>query len=57
MYAVLISVLVTSSIAAILALLLVVSERFIVNYGPCEVDINGEKQLTVQAATLSSAPW
>jgi Na+-transporting NADH:ubiquinone oxidoreductase subunit F len=48
MYAVLISVLVTSSIAAILALLLVLSERFIVNYGPCEVDINGEKQITVQ---------
>lgn len=51
MYAVLISVLVTSSIAAALALLLVLSERFIVNYGPCQVDINGEKQITVQGGT------
>lgn len=48
MLSVLISVLVTSCIAAALAMLLVFAERYIVNYGPCEIDINGQKQMTVQ---------
>ena len=44
----LISVLVISSIGAGLALLLVIAERFIANYGQCQIDINGERQLTVK---------
>lgn len=40
-------VLVVSLTAGALAALLVLSERFIANYGPCEIDINGEKQFTV----------
>ena len=42
-----IAVLVISSIGAGLALLLVLSEKFIANYGQCKIDINGEKNLTV----------
>ena len=44
----LISVLIVSSIAAALAAVLVVSERFIANYGPCKITINEERELTVQ---------
>jgi Na+-transporting NADH:ubiquinone oxidoreductase subunit F len=51
MLSVLISVLVTSSIAAALALILVVAEKYIVNYGPCDIDINGQKQLTVEGGS------
>ncbi|HEG43713.1 MAG TPA: 2Fe-2S iron-sulfur cluster binding domain-containing protein [Phycisphaerales bacterium] len=42
------SVLVISSIGAGLALLLVIAEKFIANYGECEIDINQKKQLKVQ---------
>jgi Na+-transporting NADH:ubiquinone oxidoreductase subunit F len=52
-----IAILIISSIAALLAALLVLSESYISNYGPCEVDINaGEKKLTVQGgnSVLSS---
>ncbi len=48
MLSLIISVLVISSIAAVLALVLVISERFITNYGQCNIDINCEKQLTVR---------
>lgn len=44
----LISVLVISSIGAGLALLLVIAERFIADYGQCRIDINGERQLEVK---------
>jgi Na+-transporting NADH:ubiquinone oxidoreductase subunit F len=42
------SVLIISGIAAILALILVVSESVIQNYGPCKITINSKKELTVQ---------
>jgi Na+-transporting NADH:ubiquinone oxidoreductase subunit F len=47
-FSTLISVLVVSSIGAGLAAVLVVSERFIANYGPCQITINDEKQITVE---------
>ncbi len=47
-FSIIIAVLIISSIGAALALLLVIAERYIVNYGPCQIDINGEKQFTVQ---------
>lgn len=47
MFSVIIAVAVISSIGAALALLLVISERFIADYGECRIDINGEKELTV----------
>jgi Na+-transporting NADH:ubiquinone oxidoreductase subunit F len=45
---ILISVLIVSSIAAVLAMVLVVSEHFIANYGECTININDERNLTVQ---------
>jgi len=45
---ILIGVLVVSSAAAGLALVLVISDRYINNYGPCKVTINEERDLTVQ---------
>lgn len=45
---VVISVLVISSIGGVLALLLVLSEKFIANYGICKIDINGEKQIEIK---------
>ena len=45
--AVLIAVVVVSSIGAGLAALLVVAEHFFANYGPCSITINDERQLTV----------
>ncbi len=48
MFPVIVAVLVISTIAAALALVLVVSERLIANYGPCEININGKKKYTVQ---------
>jgi len=41
-------VLVISGIGATLALLLVLAERFIANYGTCRITINDEKQFSVQ---------
>lgn len=43
-----ITILIISSIAAGLALLLVLCEKYVVNYGPCKITINGEKELEVQ---------
>ena len=44
-----VSTLIISAIAAGLAMLLVIAERFISNYGSCEIDINdGEKKFSVQ---------
>jgi Na+-transporting NADH:ubiquinone oxidoreductase subunit F len=43
-----IAVVVVSSIAAVLAALLVLSEYFIANYGECNITINQERNLTVQ---------
>lgn len=45
---ILIPVLVVSSIGAGLALILVISESYISNYGPCEVTINQEKKMTIE---------
>lgn len=45
---ILISVLIVSFIAAALAMVLVVSEHFIANYGECTININDERNLTVQ---------
>ena len=44
---IIIPVFVISSIGAGLALVLVISERFIANYGPCEITINEERKITV----------
>jgi Na+-transporting NADH:ubiquinone oxidoreductase subunit F len=46
--AILIAVLVVSIIAASLAALLVISEHFLANFGPCELTINEDKHVTVQ---------
>ena len=46
-----ISVLIISSIAAALALILVIAERFFANYGECTLTINEEKNITVQGGT------
>jgi Na+-transporting NADH:ubiquinone oxidoreductase subunit F len=45
---ILIAVLVVSSIGGVLAAVLVVSEHYLANYGPCQVTINKDRQLTVQ---------
>lgn len=37
-----------SSIGAVLAAILVLSEKYVVNYGPCKVIINKEKELNIQ---------
>jgi len=44
----LIAVLVVSSIAAGLAALLAISEYYLANYGPCQVTINDDRQVTVE---------
>ena len=44
---VLIPVLIVSGIAAGLALIIVISEKFIADYGPCEITINQERKVTV----------
>lgn len=44
----LISVLIVSFIGAAMAAVLVVSEHFIANYGECKININEERNLTVQ---------
>ena len=41
------TILIISAIGAGLALLLVLCERYVVNYGPCKVTVNGEKELEV----------
>jgi len=46
-FTVLIAVGVVSTIAAGLASILVVSERFLVDYGPCSITVNGEREFTV----------
>jgi len=45
---VLIAVTVVSSIGAVLAALLTVCEHFLANYGPCRININDERNVTVQ---------
>ncbi len=46
-----ISVLAVSSVAAVLAAILVLSEKYILNYGPCKIDINAEKEFTITGGT------
>jgi len=46
--ATLIAVLVVSGIGAGLATLLVIAEYYIANYGECQININGERELTVE---------
>ncbi len=43
----LLTILIISSIGAGLATILVLCEKYVVNYGPCKVTINGEKQLDI----------
>jgi len=45
---VLIAVVVVSSIGTVLAALLTVCEHFLANYGPCRININDERDVTVQ---------
>jgi Na+-transporting NADH:ubiquinone oxidoreductase subunit F len=45
---VLIAVVVVSSIGTVLAALLTLCEHFLANYGPCRIDINEERDVTVQ---------
>ena len=45
---ILITVLIVSSIAAGLALVLVVAERFIANYGQCKITLNGKREITAK---------
>jgi len=45
---ILISVLIVSGISAGLAIILVVAERFIANYGSCKITLNGKREITVQ---------
>lgn len=45
---ILITVLIVSSIAAGLALLLVIAERFIANYGRCKIKLNGKREIEVE---------
>ena len=45
---VIIPVVVVSSIGAGLAAILVISEHFIADYGPCQININDQRQLNVQ---------
>jgi len=45
---ILIAVMVVSLIGAVLAALLTISEHFFANYGPCRININDERDVTVQ---------
>ena len=45
---VLIAVAVVSSIGTVLAALLTLCEHFLANYGPCQININGERDITIQ---------
>jgi len=46
-----VSVLVISGIGAVLALLLELADRFIADYGECQIRINKQKELTVQGGS------
>jgi len=45
------NILVISGIAAVLALLLELADRFIADYGECKIRVNEEKELTVQGGS------
>lgn len=45
---ILVTVSIISSIGAVLAAILVLCEKYVVNYGPCKISINSERQLDVQ---------
>jgi len=47
----LITISVISSIGAALALVLVLCEKYIVNYGPCKVTINDDRELDIQGGS------
>ncbi|MHC5059745.1 MAG: FAD-binding oxidoreductase [Planctomycetota bacterium] len=51
MFSIVIAVFVISSIGAGLAAVLVLAERFIADYGQCQIDVNGEKNLTAQGGS------
>ncbi len=42
------SIVIISALAALLALALVLAQRYVVNYGACEIDVNAEKQFSVE---------
>jgi len=46
--AILIAVIIVSLISAALAAVLAISERYLTDYGPCNILINNDKQITVQ---------
>jgi Na+-transporting NADH:ubiquinone oxidoreductase subunit F len=45
---IIISVTIVSLIAAVLAAIITISEKFLTNYGQCEININKEKKITVE---------
>ncbi len=48
---ILLSVLIVSAIAAVLAAVLVVAQRFMANYGECGIKVNDSKTITVQGGS------
>jgi len=48
---IMLAVAVISSIGAVLAALLTVAEYFLANYGPCEITINDQREITVQGGS------
>lgn len=47
-FSILIAVLVVSTIAGALAAVLVVSNRYLANYGPCELTVNEDRKITLE---------
>ena len=46
-----VTVLIISLIGAALALILVLCERYVVNYGPCKVTVNNDRELDIQGGS------
>jgi len=48
MFSIFVAVMIISSIAAVLAAVLVIAERFFADYGQCQITINNERTITVE---------
>ena len=46
-----VTILIISSIGAVLAMILVLCEKYIVNYGPCKITVNKECELDIQGGS------